>query len=90
MLLICNISSKILAVHHFVNSEEDYYIHTQLSLSTLAPFHFSRKNQMIKSNIRNIFCRMLIKIMIHGRLILLCKNEWDFSDEVLPISWSDV
>ena len=21
--------------------------------------------------------------------ILLCKNEWDFSDEVLSINWSD-
>ena len=37
MLLICNISSKVLVVHHFVNSEEDYYMHTQLSLGTLVP-----------------------------------------------------
>ena len=21
--------------------------------------------------------------------LLLCKNEWDFSDEVLSINWSD-
>ena len=35
MLLICNISGKTLAVHHFVNSEEDYYMHTQLSLLAL-------------------------------------------------------
>ena len=21
--------------------------------------------------------------------IMLCKNEWDFSDEVLSINWSD-
>ena len=40
MLLICNISSKMLAVHHFVNREEDYLMHTQLSLSTLASSNF--------------------------------------------------
>ena len=61
MLLICNILSKILAVHHFVNSEEDYYMHTQLSLSTLLPsIFFSRKNQMMKSKVRNIFAECFL------------------------------
>ena len=78
MLLICNISSKVLVVHNFVKySAEDYDMHTQLSLSTLVPSIFFSEKQDDEMYCKEYFPECLLMLVgILFRRTRININPW--------------